>query len=300
MQYLCMIYYDEKDLAALNPSEYDQLLGEALAYDDELRHSGHFVVAQALQPVATAATVRIRSGRISATDGPFAETKEQLGGFILIEARDLNEAIQVAARIPPGRLGCVEVRPVKDLPKGSRIGRAGVRPTGGRGGPQVIAARFRCLGSAAPSPCTVQPRRASRSLREKGWTMKFLCLICAERVMEQMPAEVAARHYADYAAFTEEIRHSGHFVDCNRLLPPATAATVRVREGRVSTTDGPFVETKEQVGGYFVIEAKDLGEAVEVAARIPGAWIGCVEVRPIADDESTRRALGFAAPEGPR
>jgi hypothetical protein len=130
--------------------------------------------------------------------------------------------------------------------------------------------------------------------------MKFLCLICAERVMEQMPESVAARHFEDYREFTAAVRTSGHFVDCNRLLPPAAATTVRVRDGKVSTTDGPYVETKEQLGGYYVIEAKDRDEAVRVAARIPGAWIGCVEVRPIAEDMQTLDALGFLPPGGPR
>ena len=130
--------------------------------------------------------------------------------------------------------------------------------------------------------------------------MKFLCLICAEKVMEQMPAADAARHFEDYREFTAAIRKSGHFVGCNRLLPPAAATTVRVRKGKISTTDGPYVETKEQLGGYYVIEARDLNEAIQVAARIPGAWIGCVEVRPIAEDEQTLRALGFLAPNTPR
>lgn len=126
--------------------------------------------------------------------------------------------------------------------------------------------------------------------------MKFLCLICAERVMEQMPDADAERHYQDYAEFTAAIRDSGHFVDCNRLLPPAAATTIRVRSGKISVTDGPWVETKEQLGGYYVIEARDLNEAIRVASRIPGAWIGCVEIRPIAGDEKTLRALGFADP----
>lgn len=121
--------------------------------------------------------------------------------------------------------------------------------------------------------------------------MKFLCLICAERVMEQLPHEEAARHFDEYVEFTKGIRESGHYIGGNRLLPPATAVTVRVRNGRLSTTDGPFAETKEQLGGYYVIEARDLNEAIRVAARIPGARLGCVEVRPIADDEPTRRAL---------
>lgn len=125
--------------------------------------------------------------------------------------------------------------------------------------------------------------------------MKFLCLIRAERVMEQMDPAVAARHFRDYAEFTAAIRASGHFVGCNRLLPPETATTVRIRDGRISVTDGPYAETKEQLGGYYVIEAADRDEAVRVAARIPGAWIGSVELQPIAEDEQTLRVLGFAA-----
>jgi hypothetical protein len=123
--------------------------------------------------------------------------------------------------------------------------------------------------------------------------MKFLCLIRAEKVMEQMPETAAAKHFEEYREFTTAIRGSGHFVGCNRLLPPKAATTVRVRDGKVSTTDGPYAETKEQLGGYYVIEARDLDEAIRVAAKIPGAWIGSVEVRPIAEDEQTLRTLGF-------
>ena len=130
--------------------------------------------------------------------------------------------------------------------------------------------------------------------------MKFLCLICAEKVMEQMPKVDAEKHFEEYSEFTKEIRRSGHFIACNRLLPPKAATTVRVRQGKVSITDGPFVETKEQLGGYYVIDARDMDEAIQVAARIPGARIGCVEVRPIAEDERTLNALGFPAPDTPR
>jgi hypothetical protein len=123
--------------------------------------------------------------------------------------------------------------------------------------------------------------------------MKYLCLICAEKVMEQMSEGDAAKHYEEYTEFTDSIRESGHFVGCNRLVPPAEAITVRVRQGKVSTTDGPFAETKEQLGGYYIIDASDLNEAIQVASRIPGARLGCVEVRPIADDARTLRALGL-------
>jgi hypothetical protein len=115
MKYLCLVYYDEKNLDALSKSEFDALVGESLDYDDALRKSGHFVAANALESVRTATTLRLRNGRMSPTDGPFAETKEQLGGFILIEAKDLNEAIQLAGRMPSRRLGCIEIRPVREL-----------------------------------------------------------------------------------------------------------------------------------------------------------------------------------------
>ena len=127
--------------------------------------------------------------------------------------------------------------------------------------------------------------------------MKFLCLICAETVMEQMSDADAEKHYEEYREFTADIRKSGHFIGSNRLLPPDAAITVRVQKGKVSTTDGPYAETKEQLGGYYIIEAADLNEAIQVAARIPGARIGCVEVRPIAEDARTLRALGVPAAE---
>ena len=130
--------------------------------------------------------------------------------------------------------------------------------------------------------------------------MKFLCLICAEKLMEQMPEADAEKHFEEYREFTESIRKSGHFIGVNRLLPTNAAATVRVRHGKVSITDGPYAETKEQLGGYYVIEAKDLQEAIRVAARIPGAKTGCVEVRPIAGDAQTLRALGLVAQDSPR
>lgn len=115
MRYLCLVYLDERSLGALPKRDLDALVGEALDYDDTLRRSGHYVASNVLQPVQTAMTIRVQDDRVLTTDGPFAETKEQLRGFILIEARDLNEAIRVASRIPAGRLGCIEVRPVQEL-----------------------------------------------------------------------------------------------------------------------------------------------------------------------------------------
>lgn len=115
MKYLCLIYDEEKKLAAMPKSESDAFFGEYYAFTDSVRKSGHYVGGEALQPVQAATTVRVRNGKISTTDGPFAETKEQLGGFYLINARDLNDAIQVASRIPSARLGSIEVRPILEM-----------------------------------------------------------------------------------------------------------------------------------------------------------------------------------------
>ena len=111
--------------------------------------------------------------------------------------------------------------------------------------------------------------------------MKFLCLICAEFMMEHMPRADAEKHFDEYREFTEAIRKSGHFIASNRLLPPDAATTIRVRQGKVSTTDGPFAETSEQLGGFFLIDARDLNEAIRIASQIPIARFACVEVRPL-------------------
>jgi hypothetical protein len=112
MRYLCLIYDDEKNTSGKSKAERDAFTGEYYAFTEAIRKSGHYVAGEALQPVNSATTVRVRGGKVSTTDGPFAETKEQLGGFYMIEARDLNDAIQVASRIPSARSGSVEVRPV--------------------------------------------------------------------------------------------------------------------------------------------------------------------------------------------
>lgn len=115
MKFLCMVFVDEAKLEALSPAESQALDDISLDYDTTLRQQGHFLAAQALQSVRTAAVVCIRNGQVKVTDGPFAEAREQVGGFILIEARDRDEAIEVASRIPAIQLGGIEVRPVKEL-----------------------------------------------------------------------------------------------------------------------------------------------------------------------------------------
>jgi hypothetical protein len=117
MKYLCLIYDEEQKLNAMSKAESDAFMGEYFAFSDAIRKSGHYLGGQALQPIQTATTLRIRNGRLSTTDGPFAETKEQLGGFYMIEAGDLDAAIKLASRIPSARTGSVEVRPILEFSK---------------------------------------------------------------------------------------------------------------------------------------------------------------------------------------
>ena len=115
MKYLCLIYDDEKKTHTMPKTEADAFMGEYFAFTDGIKKTGHYLGGEALQPVDKATTVRIRNGKVSTTDGPFAETKEQLGGFYLINAADLNDAIQVASKIPSARIGSIEVRPIMEF-----------------------------------------------------------------------------------------------------------------------------------------------------------------------------------------
>jgi hypothetical protein len=115
MKYLCLIYVEEAKRDALPAAEYAALVDDSVEYIEELKRSHHYIAAEPLQSVSTAVTVRVRNGLPAVTDGPYAETKEQLGGFFLVDARDLNEAILIASRIPPARIGAIEVRAVRDL-----------------------------------------------------------------------------------------------------------------------------------------------------------------------------------------
>ncbi|MFO2462700.1 YciI family protein [Pseudomonas sp. 15FMM2] len=112
MKYLCLVYSDESQLHSQPDSPEDT---ECHAYAEAIQGSGRMLAAEALESVSTATTVRVRNGKLSITDGPFAETKEQLAGFYLIDAKDLNEALQIASGIPAARVGSVEVRPVREL-----------------------------------------------------------------------------------------------------------------------------------------------------------------------------------------
>jgi hypothetical protein len=116
MQYLCLIYSDETIWPKMSKSDAESMMAEYMAFTAKVKESGHYLGGNRLQPTHTSTSVRIRNGSLSATDGPFAETKEQLGGYYLIEAKDLNDAIQVASRIPGAKYGTIEVRPIAPVP----------------------------------------------------------------------------------------------------------------------------------------------------------------------------------------
>jgi hypothetical protein len=115
MKYLCLISIDESKLAAMAPDEYQAVVERCLTYEEELRRRGRLLAAQALEPIRTASTVQVRDGRRSVMDGPFAETKEQIAGFFLIDAADRAEAIEIAAGMPQALIGSIEVRPLRPL-----------------------------------------------------------------------------------------------------------------------------------------------------------------------------------------
>lgn len=108
MKYVCLVYGEDEPMREMPDAD-------CAAYADSIQQSGHLIVGQALQGVETATTVRVRNGKASVMDGPFAETKEHLAGFYMIEARDLDEAIRIASRIPPARIGSIEIRPAREL-----------------------------------------------------------------------------------------------------------------------------------------------------------------------------------------
>jgi hypothetical protein len=121
MKYLALVFYQEKIMHEMSQQEWDALNQECMACGEKLQNNGHMLGGNALQSVETATTVRVRDGKLTVTDGPFAETKEQLAGYYLLEARDINEAIQLAGNIPPARYGGIEIRPVRELQETDNI-----------------------------------------------------------------------------------------------------------------------------------------------------------------------------------
>lgn len=245
MKYMLLVYSPEN---SWTQEEWTACTVESTAVCHDLQAQGQFIAASPLHPVATAASVRVRQGQTLITDGPFAETTEQLGGFFLIDVPDLDAALAIASRLPAAKKGTVEVRPVyvlENLP------------------PDHFAPR-------SPEP---------------GWTGSLYMFLCYddERAWDKAGPDALKAAMQEAMALTHQLDARGQYISAAPLHPVSMATSVRIREGRRLVTDGPFAETREFLGGYYVILAKDLSEAVSIAAQHPGARVGTVEVRRLFD-----------------
>lgn len=220
----------------------------------EMAAKGQFLAASPLHPVATASTVRVRNGQRMITAGPFAETTEQMGGYYLIDVENLDEAIAIAGRLPPAQKGTVEIRPLFKL-DGLPTGKLAAEPT------------------MSESPLN---------------QFMFLCYDDEEAWRDAGPE---AHHAAmlEAVALTHRLDSRGQYLSASPLHPIATATSVRVRNGQRIVTDGPFAETCEVLGGYYLILAQDQAAALEIAAEHSGARVGAVEVRQVFDLSSSLR-----------
>lgn len=244
MKYMLLVYSPE---SAWTQDEWTACTVESASVCHDLQARGQFIAASPLHPVATAASVRVRQGKPLVTAGPFAETVEQLGGFFLIDVPSLDEAIAVAARLPSAKKGTVEIRPVAPLEG-------------------LPADQFR-----SPSP---SGRVASRYM--------LLCYDDEQVWNAAGPAALQAAQ-AEAVELTHELHSRGQYISASPLQSVSAATSIRVREGRRLVTDGPFAETREFLGGYYILFARDLNDAVATASKHSGARSGTVEVRRLFD-----------------
>jgi hypothetical protein len=248
MRYLLQIYSPEN---SWTPEEREQCMETSSSIARELAAEGKLICSSPLHPVATGSTLRLRNGEQLVTAGPFAETTEQLGGFYLLDVATQEEAVAVAKRLPPAKKGTVEVRPVrevKDLP-----------------------------------PEKVTPGDIGDSGTPPGLKRYMIFCYHEEAFWANAGEEAYSEALGEAIALCRRFASEGKYLSASPLLPSTTAKSVRVRNDRPTVTDGPFAETREVLGGYYMILAKDQAEALAVAAQTPGARDGSCEVRQVFD-----------------
>ena len=250
MQYLLTIHGDEKKYSTLTDDEIADTVGVYQALTAEMQERGAYVGSNRLAPVSDASSVRVRDAEVVITDGPFTETKEQLGGYYLIDVESLDEAIEWASRMPTARTGSVEVRPTMGLPADVEAHLAAAAQSG------AAESEMECL----------------------------LLFYYDELAREEVPEEQRAATTRGFVALHDEL--GARYLAGMPLRPTETATTVRVREEETIVTDGPFAETKEQLGGFFLIGVESVDEAKAWAAKVPSAQFGTVEVRPVVPVQS--------------
>lgn len=244
MKYMLLVYSPEN---AWTREEWTACTIESGKVCQDLQSQGKFIIAAPLHPVATATSVRVRGGKPLITVGPFAETTEQLGGFFLVDVPHLDEAIAIAARLPSAQKGTVEVRPVFQL--------------------DGLPAEHLHAQSANHTDL-------SRYM--------LLCYDNEQAWSDAGPAALQAAQ-AEAVTLTHQLSSRGQFVSASPLRPISTATSVRIRQGKRLVTDGPFAETREFLGGYYLIDARDLNDAIAIATQHPGAKVGTVEIRRLVD-----------------
>lgn len=245
MKYMLLVYSPEN---SWRPDEWKSCVETSMGICQELAGKGQLLSAAPLLPVATAATVRVRNGQKLVTTGPFAETTEQLGGYYIVDVDDLDEAIAIAGRLPAAAKGTVEIRPLYQL-------------------------------SGLPPENFSTDTSASGTEQHK---FMFLCYD-DEEAWRQAGTEAHQSAMQEAVELTHWLDQRGQYLSASPLHPIATATSVRVRNGQRLVTDGPFAETREVMGGYYMILAADQAEALGIAARHSGARLGAVEVRQIFD-----------------
>jgi hypothetical protein len=251
MKYILLMYGDER---LWSEEERTACMVESMRICDRLIAEGKYIASSPLESVTTAATVRVREGQVLVVDGPFAETTEQLGGYYILELANLDEAIAVASALPPATKGTVEIRPLFPL--------EGLPP------------------SREPPEGTIDGEGSKQSYM-------LLCYDDPEAWRAAGPAALKDA-MAEAAALARQLGDAGMYVAASPLHPTEVATSVRVRAGKREITDGPFAETNEVLGGYYVILAESRDDALRIAARHPGARVGSVEVRPLFDVSGLR------------
>ncbi|MDX1928640.1 MAG: YciI family protein [Pirellulaceae bacterium] len=243
MKYMLLIYSPEN---AWTPEEWKRCVETSMGICQEMANKGQLISAAPLHPVATGVTVRVRDGKQLITTGPFAETTEQLGGYYLIDVENLDEAIAIACRLPPAKKGTVEIRPLFKL-------------------------------DGLPKEKLTMDTAPSESGLKK---FMFLCYDDEEAWRKAGP-EVHGAAMLEAVELTHQLDSNEQYLSASPLHPIVTATSVRVRDNQRLVSDGPFAETREVLGGYYLILAKDHAEAIKIAAKHSGARVGAVEVREV-------------------
>jgi hypothetical protein len=267
MKYICLGYMEPDKFETMSESERNALLDDIFNYDDVLRNHGHYIGEEPLQSAKTAPTVRWNNGQVSVTDGPYAETKEQLGGILVLEARDLNHAIQLLSAHPGVRagLGPFEIRPAAD----------------------ADLSEMRRASEQRRAKAKGQPARP-KTVTGKG-EVKTQYLVAIHHPDDYDPSAEDEAIFRDIEALNLEMMAAGVRIFAGGLHPASSAKSLRAKpDGKVLITDGPYLETKEHVGGFWLLEAADLDEALAWGRKAAVACRAPVEVRPFLGPDGSK------------